>query len=440
MTNQKHLKSRVRDRMARTGERYAAARANVVGAAPNSPAGVATDSHPTAPFHLPGIHPESTAIRVLAAAAGVTDPGTGAAPTEDLAFVIAGGIGAGAFTFRYPEFSSLYLAGQNRFDANLAFIQDGLERLGLNVDVLETSGVVAARRNLEAALASGPAIAWVDAVELGTRAIPPAASGGGYHVVTVHEIDPADGTVTIGDLRAAPERISGDRFAAARRRIAKDRNRVVVLRGATDTDLDAAVRAGLATTVRGLRHPRTKSFGLEAFSRLADRMVTTTGADAWATVYPRGERLWEALRSVFEHVELSGTGGGLLRPMFARGLDEAARLTSDTRLVELARRYRAIGEAWSALAQAALPEDVAELRAAREAMVERLGRFEAGAEPYALEPFWARLDELRRAAETQFPMPATAVDLLLADLSDRLRGIVKEEATALAELEAVVDG
>ena len=61
MTNQKHLKGRVRERMAKTGERYAAARANVVAGRP-----AATSQTNPPPTHQPGIHPQTAAKRIVA--------------------------------------------------------------------------------------------------------------------------------------------------------------------------------------------------------------------------------------------------------------------------------------------------------------------------------------------------------------------------------------
>ena len=441
MTNQKHLKSRVRERMAKTGERYAAARANVV--ASGDPAGDATAAAAAGtPHHLPGIHAETTAIRVLAAAAGVTNPATGAAPSEELALLAGGGIGAAVFTFKYPEFSSLYLAGRNRIDDTLGFVRDGLERLGVAVEVAETSGVAAARRNLQHALEAGPAIAWLDLVELGTRGVPKEMSGGGYHAVVVHGIDSATGDVTIGDLRNAAEVVDAETLATARARIRSFRHRVVGLhadaRPPSKTDLASAVRQGLATTVDGLRNPRMTMFGIDAFARLADRMVAPNGADAWSVVFPRGPRLVEALRSLHEYVELFGTGGGLMRPMFARGLAEAADLTGDRRLASLGTRYAEIGAAWSELAGAALPDEAPALRAVREAVHARDEAYRTGADEEAMRRLAGRAQAAQAAAGADFPLTAADTAALLVDLSGRLRGIAAQETALLGELEATV--
>ena len=172
----------------------------------------------------------------------------------------------------------------------------------------------------------GPAIAWCDYVTLETRGIPMEMAGGGYHVVVVRSIDEAAGTATIDDLRPT-ETIDLERLDARPR---PDRegpqSRDVGRRDAPATPtLPAAVLAGLRATVDGLRNPRSSNFGLGAFERLADRFTSTGGRDSMAAVFPRGRRLWVALRSVYEYVEVYGTGGGLMRPMFARGLAAGGR-------------------------------------------------------------------------------------------------------------------
>jgi hypothetical protein len=424
MTSQKHLKTRVRSRMARTGESYAAARAHVVDAG----AGHAATSPPTY-----GIHAETAAIRTLAEAAGISLP-------EELAFIAGGGIGAGAFVFHYPAFSSLYLAGQHAFDDNARFVRSGLERLGLTVDVAETGGVAAARRNLDAALVNGPAIAWCDFATLETRGIPLEMAGGGYHVVVVRSIDDDAGTALIEDLRR-PEAIDLSRLANARARIAKDRNRVMSVSGSTTAfDMDAALLGGLRATVSGLRNPRNSSFGIGAFERLADRFVLTSGRDSMGVVFPPGRRRWFAQRSLYEYVEVYGTGGGLMRPMFARGLAMTADATG-RRLSALADAYTAIGREWSALADAALPTTSPLYAETRALLDERVARFRAGATSGEMRALSTRLDELADRADEEAdasPQGDREVDLLA--LAERLRAIVAAERAALDELEAAIGG
>ncbi len=88
MTRNKQLKARVRARMARTGERYATARAHVLGAAGGGAPVV------DAGWTLRGgTDPDTAALANVLAHRGVTGP---AGPlTEPLLFVIGGGPGAG---------------------------------------------------------------------------------------------------------------------------------------------------------------------------------------------------------------------------------------------------------------------------------------------------------------------------------------------------------
>lgn len=135
MTRQRSFKRRVRDRMAKTGERYTAARRQLLGA---------SAAHPTngddAPLHLPGIDPETTALRVLLANRGVIAPHSGALPSEALLFGVAGGIGAGVFAFRYESASTLFVGGRHLWQDGHAYAVGACERLGLPFEIHETGG------------------------------------------------------------------------------------------------------------------------------------------------------------------------------------------------------------------------------------------------------------------------------------------------------------
>ena len=236
MTNQKHLKSRVRERMAKTGERYAAARSAVVGAEDPQPAPERTGH---AAQHLAG----STRKRRPSAFLRVRRSGTDV--SEAFALVAAGGIGAGAFAFHYPQFSSLYLTGRHKLDDSAGFVATGLARLGVEVSDRPDDERAAARRHLVAALERGPAIAWCDFVELGRAGCPELV---GRRLPPRHRLRARSGRrpATIGDLRRDPERIDAERFARARGRITKDKTRVVGIASSSEADLAAATRAGLA--------------------------------------------------------------------------------------------------------------------------------------------------------------------------------------------------
>src|SRR6266542_735358 len=117
MTAHKHLKQIIRARMEKTGERYAAARRQVI----SSPDGSA--AHPHAASHFPGNVPATTALRVLLADAGVRAPHTGQPFSEAMLFGIAGGIGIGLFSFYYQkeDVASFFIAGRHQWHYDLDY-------------------------------------------------------------------------------------------------------------------------------------------------------------------------------------------------------------------------------------------------------------------------------------------------------------------------------
>jgi Domain of unknown function (DUF4872) len=157
-------------------------------------------------------------------------------------------------------------------------------------------------------------------------------------------------------------------------------------------------------------------------------------------MFPPGRHLWGALRAVYEFVEHWGAGGGLMRPMHAEFLREAAVLLGERRLDGLARRYDALGEAWRDLAAAALPGGVPLLAATRALLDRRDAAFAAeGADASdELRGIWARLDVLADQADDGFPLEGAAVDELLRGLQARLVAIYQDEVAARDELRAIL--
>jgi hypothetical protein len=432
MTSQKHLKSRVRSRMAKTGESYAAAREHVVAAtAPQRPQGNSIR-------HFPGIHPETTALRILATHAGLPDV------TEETALAAGGGLGAGVFAFHYEKegFSSLFLAGRNGWEDGRPFMESGARRLGLEPTIVETGSQRSAAAQLMEALERGPVAVWVDSVSLPYRAAPQLHEGGGYHVIVVYAIDGDEALVA--DLFEEPVRIATTDLARARARIAKQKHRLLSVAAATGRgptrDVAAAEREGLAAGAERLATEPRRNFSLAAFEDLARRMHGSTAADSWSRVFPRGRLLWTGLSSLHRFVETYFTGGGLLRPMGARAIAETASRSGDGALAGVAARYERLGSAWADLANAALPEAVPLLgrtRRIQEQMTQASSRRGIDAAPH-VRAAWGHLDELAAEAERDFPLGEAETDRLLAELAERLRAIHAQEVDALSELRAAL--
>ena len=171
MTTQKRLKARIRVRMAATGERYAAARAQLVGAGGNHDhSGPVVD----AGWVLRGgTDPDAAALAGLLANAGVVGP---QGPlSEELILLIAGGLGAGyiLWEFQHDDSRIVTLGFTNSahyFDRRLSA---AITRLGLRADWSRTSGAVGAAAELRRELGAGqPVIVWPDRYQIGYWQLP----------------------------------------------------------------------------------------------------------------------------------------------------------------------------------------------------------------------------------------------------------------------------
>lgn len=420
MTEQKHLKQLVRSRMQKTGESYSTARRQLVRHVA-APAKLLPKQH-----HFPGSIPSTTALRDMLAHAGVVAPHTGAPFSEAMVFGLAGGIGAGMFAFHYPKenFSSFFVAGRYGWYDHKSWALAAVERLGLTAVVKESSGLKPAEKNLRDLLDGGrPVMVWLDASNL-------PISGSMYSVASVHGIDDAAGTALMGDVTEELIPVPLADLAAARIRTRKDKNRVMALEpGGKLPALPKLVRQSIGACADALIKGKMKNFTLAAFSTWADRLDGSKAPDAWEKIFPPGPLMYTGLRSITEFVEYYGTGGGLCRPIFAEFLDEASQALGDKKLAALSARYAELGRGWSALAEAALPDQVPAFRKAKELIAAGLDT--TGPEALlcgkALEKSRARMKE-------GFPLDAAASTALRRDLKRRVTALYEQEVAAAAVL------
>jgi Butirosin biosynthesis protein H, N-terminal/Domain of unknown function (DUF4872) len=419
MTESKHLKARIRARMARTGERYMTARRQVVGeaAAPGDDHGWRLRG---------GVHPDSAAIATVLAH-------DGASVSEAMVLGVGGGLGAGYILWEFESHGTrtLVLGFRNAWQYPDRWASKVLERLGVPFAMHETSGTKGAAARLDAALAAGrPALVTVDRAEIGYWHLPASHSGRGGYPVVVHAID--GDRVRIDDRNLAPLSVPRKRLDAARARVVSYKHRLVVMEPAAvdEETLRAAVRAGLDDAVEHLG-ARSDSFGLPAWRKWARMLVDTRGAKAWPNVFADQRGLAGALLSAYEGIEPVGSYGGHLRGLYADFLDEAAALLDDPRLGEAASVYRVLAERWHALAELVLPGDVPQFAALREELAavheSVVARGDAGADEAAAaaERLWALRAELDAA-------PPVEPDFVR--LSEAVTAIYEAEVEAAARI------
>ncbi|MFW3171055.1 BtrH N-terminal domain-containing protein [Geodermatophilus sp. CPCC 206100] len=437
MTTAKHLKARVRARMARTGERYAVARAHVVGAG-------AGDPHPVvdAGWHLRGgTDPDAAALANVLAHRGVTGPD--GPLTEPLLLVVGGGLGAGYILWEFAHDDSRVVTlgfthSWQYFDRRLATTVD---RLGIEATWSRTGGAAGAATALASALAAGdPVITWPDRYHLGYWHLPAFLDGGGGHPVVAYA---SSGTgpgarVHVDDRTLAPLTVPAADLDRARARVGSYRNAMLLVSASGTVvpadRLRAAVRAGLEAMVDQLGGSST-SFALPAWRKWSRLLVDPRAAKGWPSVFADRRGLLRALASVWEGVEPAGMTGGHLRALFADGLEQAAAVLDRPDLAAEAPRWRGIADRWHALAEAALPDDVpaiARLRELTAAVAGAVAEGDAGAaeRAAAAEELW----RLRAEHADAPPLDEARVAAVLTDMSGHLAAICDAEAAAVTRL------
>jgi Butirosin biosynthesis protein H, N-terminal/Domain of unknown function (DUF4872) len=431
VTARKHLKERIRARMARTGESYTTARRHVLNALP-----------PASYQLLGGVHPDTHAIAGVLANRGVVAPHTGQVLSEAMVLGAGGGLGAGyiLWEFKAHDSRSLVLGFRNSWQYPDRWALKTCRRLGVPAATRETGSAAKADAELRDAVGQGvPAIAWADQQLLGYRLLPAWLEGRGGPPVTVYGIDDAAGVALVDDRNREPLTVGLDALAAARARVVSYKRRLLVLDApAAELDIDrlrAAVRDGLAEQVEHLGQ-RSDSFSLPAFRKWARLLTDTGNAKAWPRVFADRVSLFDACLSVYENLEpRAGSGGGNLRGLYAEFLEEAAGLLEAPKLDLAAAAYREAADRWRQVAEVAVPADVepfAEARRLTDQLQAQVERGDAG-RPAAADTA-ARLWALRDRWRPEFPGGDRRAEALLPALAAAVTAACEAEEAALAAL------
>jgi Butirosin biosynthesis protein H, N-terminal/Domain of unknown function (DUF4872) len=427
MTAHKHLKERIRARMAKTGESYSSARRHVLNATPPGE------------YQLRGgIHPETATIAGVLANRGLLAPHTGEPLSEAMVLGVGGGLGAGYILWEFQEHTRrvVVLGFRNAWQYPARWAEKTLRRLRVPAAVHETGAARKAEAELLAAVGQGvPAIAWVDEQLIGHRHLPDSLAGHGGYPLTVYGVDEQARVALLDDRNRARLTVPLDTLAAARARIPSYRQRLLVLDApAAELDLDGlrgAVAEGLAEQVEHLSQP-SDSFSLPAFRKWARLLTDRRNAKAWPRVFADRAGLFDACVSVYDNVEPVGSWGGNLRGLYADFLDEAAGLLGDDRLRPAAAAYRDLAARWHAVAEAALPADrepFAEVRRLTDELARLLAPGDAGRPRAAAAAgrLWTARDRWR----SEFPADA---DAFLTGLAEAVGAVYEAETAALAAL------
>ena len=373
---------------------------------------------------------------------GVVNPQTNEPFTEAMLLGIGGGISVLYFVFEYEGHPPhLYLGTRNP--------EDGIgavgERLGIPVNVQETSSGKKAAANLTSALAAGrPAIVWANIYGLPYAALPGIGFPGMFPIV-VYSYDEAAGLARIADHARVPLTTTTGELAAARAAQGSIKHRMITLGPPERLDqLPAAVEAGIraATTIftQGWTKGPKTNFGLAALRKWADLVADTGDKKGWPHVFPPGPHLYSALVMMYEAIEGMGTGGAAARPLYADFLDEAADVLTEPDLGQAGARFRTAGARWIALAEALLPEAVAPFRETRTLLGRRHELFvtQGMASLDERRTIGDRLEAIKADMTTDFPLSASEATALLEELRTRILAVHEAEQAAVQAVQNVV--
>ncbi len=429
MTTQRELKQLVRERMARTGERYAAARAHLVSraAAPS----------PRYPGVLPGydrfggVQANTAPLLNVLRHAGIPAPAGGPAWSEAIVNGLCGGPGFlyAVFEYRgYPPMLTLALQSRSMADQ---YVAEGLARVGAEWAETETGSAKVARAALDEALAAGrAALCVVDLGSLPYYGLPKEYVGGAPHLVAVVGLDETG--YWLDDRGGAPRHLSFDQMANARARYRKGRHRLTAAVGpAAGFEPRAAWRAAIADTARRYHEPAVpKSFwgncGVAGLRKWRDLLTDRRDPKGWPNVFAEGPRAYAGLYRAYECIE-TGLAPGAGRGLYAEFLEAAAGYLGAEPLARAAAHWRDSAGHWSAIAALIAGADDEALRAGCDLADRRVELGDAaGAGSVEAVALWRQRHELGGRCR----LSATAAAGLYAQMAEKVGAIIDAEEAA----------
>lgn len=385
---------------------------------------------------------DTAAIRSALDYQGVKAPHTGFPYSEAMLLGISGGVTFGYFTFHYKGYDpQVNLLTRNTFDP----MERIFDRLKLPRDLRQSASPDKGRQNLINALEEGYApVASPDMWLLPYNAMPYDEGMWGGMPLVIYGYEPEKGEAYISDRSRVGLTVSTDDLDAARGRIKKERQRLILLGAPDDAVLADAVRQGLADCVALMTEKPPKgsarNFGLKALGHWAD-MLQKKSKGSWAREYATGRPLLAALTTAYT---FTGPAFGKTiqaeRDVYADFLDEAAQVLNADALDDVAALYREAGRAWQSLRDSLLPTDLPMLADARQAIDRKTALFiDSGAAQ--LDQIIAerdRLESLMAQSESDFPLSDDVVADLRASIRDRVLQVLDAEEAAVLALKAAL--
>lgn len=299
----------------------------------------------------------TTIFGLLLDAQGIVNPLTKKPFSEALLLGIGGGLGGMYFAWEMCGSVFVFVGGRHWAQDNVHYL-DGLgKRLGIPLEFQQPGGKKAAQAALDALLDAGrPALAWADWASLPYHHMAPDWRKHLIRTVAVMGRDSA-GRLLVRERGPVPFVVDPAALLEARLTQPYMKARLLALGTPKQApDVPAAIRQGIQAMAEGMLHPPIKNFGLAAWTKWAQLIDHPKDKKGWPTLLREPHHLTDALKGIYESIEIHAGGGGLYRPLYGEFLREAGALLKDKALAALAKDCEALGPQWTALAELCLPD------------------------------------------------------------------------------------
>jgi hypothetical protein len=338
--------------------------------------------------------------------------------SEEMLFGLGGGAG---FIYWYMKLMPAPFIG-TRHGKGVEPLINTCKRIGAEGTIASTSSTDKGYEELKKQLREGePALVFVDMAYLPYLAIPEAAHFGG-HTIVVFGLDEQANKVHISDRCRKPVTVSIEELKKARSSKFPPfapKNKLLKVKYPSKTGgLEKGIKASIRECCANMLKPPIKNIGL-------------AGIEKWAGLVPK----WT---QQFKDIEISGTGGGGFRNMYADFLGEAGSILREPALKEAAKMFRDSGRLWSEIATAALPDSRPTLKKIRQLSIEKNELFERQP-PHALEKMQQltlQSDELMNQTALQLQQKEPAP--LLAALQQKILRCRETEEKAFNKLNEII--
>jgi hypothetical protein len=393
--------------------------------------------------HSGGINPETSILRHLLNWHGVVAPHTGEPLSEALVLGLAGGLGGSYWVDEMFGWVAIRIGGRhNPHDMHGKFFENACQRLGVPTNRRESTSTKAGEAALRETIAMGqPGIVWVGLAGMPYFGLPREYAKGWVHTVLITGVDDSKGSVQVCDTAQRPLSCTLADLAYARAAITLLKNRVMTIGPPTGPiDFKKATTEGIKVCIEGLSNQPIANFGLSAFKKWADLVTDETDKKAWPAVMSQSGRMLASLVEAYESLEVKGTGGGLLRPLYADFLVEAAEITKKPSLLQASNAYREAGALWSKVADALLPEHLPTLKEARGIIDRRAKVFREQNESALtdIKGCHSKLNALRDADSKSPALKGDDLKAFLKEIETRIRVAYEAEVEAVQALKSAL--